>query len=358
MGLTKTSQNSKRLFIPLKKPLVIGGSERSIVVYEHDSTESIKIQLAENEIDRDRCHYCVIEEQGEDYFVARYQEKKTRPHVRMLPGGRYMVLNTDADEIRECRKRSPEEEYKRFRSSLKRSFNNLDKLIRSNFNEKDKKQQLHLVLTYREPVYKSEVLYRDFEVFWKRYKRHFKGHKLEYIVIVEPHDEPKKGKEWRGWHMHVLVKTDQEKIYSNNDNVTMKLWGNGHTKTGRLPKDAENYFAGYFTGKGRSTDKARKKANLTKYYTERMNIYRNSRGLKKPAVTPSTYSEVREKLGDKPSYSLSLELVKETEIGEEVVNRMRTDVYDFRNKENVGVNESDGAGGDEKKSGDSGKGKT
>lgn len=150
-------------------------------------------------------------------------------------------------------------------------------------------------------------LYADFKNFNARLKRHLKV-KYEYIVAMEP--------QGRGaWHGHVVLIFDSKAPYIAND-VMASIWGNGFTKTKKLD-DVDNvgaYLTAYlgdmeleelktcdkvheFIGKdlkvkevefeedGVKKTKQYIKGARLHMYPPKFNIYRCSKGIKKPIVT-------------------------------------------------------------------------
>ncbi len=176
-------------------------------------------------------------------------------------------------------------------ANLKRTFNNLRGLIRTNFSE-NATNQLFITLTYRKNMKDSKQLYEDFKLFYKnlqyRYKDKFK---FEYIAIAEPQE--------RGaWHMHVLLKTQNDADILFIDNKALQLiWGHGYTDTQKLKSDdVGTYFVAYFTDlideskkpleemSSEEKSKARVKGGRLHFYPKGFKFYRTSRGIVKPTI--------------------------------------------------------------------------
>lgn len=153
---------------------------------------------------------------------------------------------------------------------LRRTIRRLRMLINANFSGGP--NELFITLTYADNVRDLGKVYRDFVVFFKRLKRRYKGYKFEYIAVVEPQE--------RGaWHLHVLIKADVGNLYIPNEDIA-DMWGQGFTQTKRLEQvdNVGAYLSAYLT------DMDGVKGKRLHYYPPFANIYRTSRGIKKPQV--------------------------------------------------------------------------
>jgi hypothetical protein len=177
---------------------------------------------------------------GENHLMIKWQEKPTHCHVKVLPGRKYMVLSTK--EVKDMafnpRKR---------KDRLRKTFEDLRWLIRSNFTEGGQNQVL-LTLTY--PYHQSDTFQAldDFEDFWKRLKYHLSGHKLDYISVLEPQGSG-------SWHFHVMIKSDQSELWIDKHTIK-RIWGQKRRTDGewtgayieRLKSDDVGaYYVSYFT---------------------------------------------------------------------------------------------------------------
>ena len=157
-------------------------------------------------------------------------------------------------------------------SSLWGTIRRLRMIINANFFGEP--NELFITLTYRENMTDVKRLYRDFENFYKRLKRRYKEYKFEYIYAIEP--------QFRGaWHVHLLLKAmNVEYLYIPNNEIA-ELWGYGFTKTKRI-ENVDNvgaYLSAYLT----NLEDGGKGARLY-LYPPGVNIYRTSRGIKKPHI--------------------------------------------------------------------------
>lgn len=195
--------------------------------------------------------------------------------------------------------------------SLRRTFKNIRNLINTNFT--GAKNELFFTITYADNVTDTNKLYKDFDKFIKKLKYEFKDTKIEYINVVEP--------QARGaWHCHVLIKfVDLKKIYIPNKHIA-ELWGQGFTSVKSIDtKGVDNlgaYLSAYLADvvvdlndlssiegvKGNYKVEVKEingekksviKGGRLHMYPLGMNIYRASRGIKKPIEYYDTFENIR-----------------------------------------------------------------
>lgn len=199
--------------------------------------------------------------------------------------------------------------------SVRRTLANIRQIINANCTEPEK---LHwITLTYAENMTDTKRLYKDFRDFWKRFKRWCvkQGYEPpEYITVVEP--------QGRGaWHCHCIFIWKQKRPFIDNNSVFAKLWGHGFTKIKAVKADCDNigaYFSAYLADmpldefqksgmietlkqsvqveqKQDETGKSKKyvKGARLRLYPVGMNIYRTSRGIKKPEVEKLTPQQAK-----------------------------------------------------------------
>jgi hypothetical protein len=211
---------------------------------------------------------------------------------------------------------------------IKKSMRRLEQLIKTNFDAVGNAlNALFVTLTYEGAnMTDTDRLYDDFDKFMKRLKYAMKGHKLDYIVVAEPHESG-------GWHMHMLLKSDQPKLWIDNNEQMQPLWGQGFTKTVRLKSDDVGcYYTAYFSNveapisfteadpdpeaeyaftKDDETGKQKrfKKGDRLRFYPKHFKFYRASRGIERPLPEQKKYSEVPKDLG-KPVRADTYEISK------------------------------------------------
>ena len=207
-----------------------------------------------------------------------------------------------------------------------------------NTNVVDPKKCKWITLTYRQedrkPMRDTIRLYNDIKNFMKRLRYQYKGYQLEYIMACEPQASG-------SWHGHLILIFDSIPPYIPNKTIE-HLWQQGFTKTQKL-NDIDNvgaYLTAYLG------DMEFNKENISKLidsglnlseidfkqvdqidgiklkepksfikggrlylYPPNFNLYRCSRGIKKPTKEYWQYSVIKEKAGlTKPTYSKGIKL--------------------------------------------------
>ncbi|MCX8129413.1 MAG: hypothetical protein N3I35_04850 [Clostridia bacterium] len=278
----------------------------------------------------------------------------------------YAVIDRNTGEILETKEYKLNENRAQNTSGLKRTMKNIRDLINNNFTGAN--NELFLTLTYRhtdgKPMTDVNKASSDFEHFIKRFRRKCrKFPDIEYIAVLEPQESG-------AWHWHLLVMftnwTRDRQIKIDNNAVIEPLWRHGFTKTKALNNNDNigAYLSAYLTNveineqnkdvvfssvyksgeeiviaekevKGEAGKKIKKKfikGGRLHYYPSGTNIYRCSRGIKKPTPQLMIYSEVRETIiGDKvPDFARTI--VIEGEINDGGITRtLNTITYEHYN---------------------------
>lgn len=217
--------------------------------------------------------------QGDNFIDVRYSVKPYVEKIKRINKDWYYLIKTG--EYKEYARMDKDAQQRSKVSALKRTFNDLRMLIRTNFTDSTN-NQLFITLTYaqegrEQPTHKE--LYVDFKKFVMRLKTHLKHHKLEYIVVFEP--------QGNGWfHCHMMLKsTNQERLYIHYDTLN-KLWGLGMTETERLKStDVGSYYTAYFTDLLLDVDNntsEKVKGGRLHFYPKGFKFYRCSRGIERP----------------------------------------------------------------------------
>lgn len=221
-------------------------------------------------------------------------------------------------------------------SSLKRTFKKIRDLINNNFI--GGQNELHIVLTYAENMTDTKRLYRDFEVFIKRFKRRYKDLDFDYLTIVEP--------QGRGaWHHHLLLRVNNKSCVFIPSNVLSELWGNGFVKVRSLYNLTDNigaYLSAYLSdievsnscnlsnSVVKEVDGKKKKflkGGRLRLYPVGMNIFRKSRGIVYPEVFQGKYKEIKKIIGDcSPTYKKSIGVY----VDDKIVNCITYEHYNLK----------------------------
>lgn len=234
--------------------------------------------------------------------------------IEKLNANEYVDLRTG--EVKEFQHTASRAEDK---ASVAQSLRNLRDIVNSNLNAPE--TALWVTLTYRENMRDPRRLYEDFHAFIKRFRRYLRkrGRPLvEYIAAAEP--------QGRGaWHLHCLFLFPEKAPFIPNTHMA-KLWGHGFTKTNSL-KGVDNpglYLTAYLgdmelteaamsgTTRGRlgevetedeqghKVKKAVIKGARLHLYPPGFNLYRCSRGVKRPQVMQMTEWEAQRIIGTAP----------------------------------------------------------
>jgi hypothetical protein len=199
----------------------------------------------------------------------------------------------------------------------------------------------------------TERLYKDFRDFNKRLKYLLSkdGHSYEYIACVEP--------QGRGaWHMHLVMIFAGQAPFVSND-VMFKVWGHGFTSTKKLD-DVDNVGA-YLTAYLGDMDldeyqllSTQEKNDLKVYgikeveidgvsksiikggrlhmYPPKFNLYRASRGVKKPIVSYDIEKNAQKKVSAGTlTFEKTIEL---TDSDSQFINRINYRYYNLLKDKN------------------------
>lgn len=260
-----------------------------------------------------------VTEMGNVIEITYFSKQNKKQTIRLLENGMYLELSTG--EIRECKK--SEKRVDRI-NALKVSFRKLRNIINANVINPCYCQWI--TLTYVENMRDNKRLYIDFENFIKRY-RYFvkKDYKtsFEYIAVPEPQA---KGGKFRSWHFHVITIFEKKPPFVPNE-ILRKLWGFGFVSIKSLSKvdNVGAYLSAYLTNIPvtdganiseedlENIEKKYIKGGRLVYYPAGMNLYRCSRGIKKPKITEMTYREAKNLVhGTVETYRKTVKIVDES----------------------------------------------
>lgn len=269
---------------------------------------------------------------GNIYEVCYMKKKNHMIYTKLLDKDHYIDLRTYdyTGEIYTCNHiENRSQNLFQVGQSLKRLRDYI------NTNVIDTKLCKWITLTYKENMTDTKRLLKDFEKFIKRFRYHFKDYKIEYIVAMEP--------QGRGaWHCHCIFIFDKTPPFIKNNEELEKLWPYGFTNITNL-KSIDNvgaYLTAYlgdmeFTidnvsllqqnglevskmtlkdvneieGKKLKTPKSFIKGGRLYLYPPNFNLYRISKGIKKPIKEYMNYKKVKEKIGAlTPTYSIAYDI--------------------------------------------------
>lgn len=211
------------------------------------------------------------------------------------------------------------------KASVKQSLRKLRDLVNSNLENPE--SALWVTLTYRENMTDPARLYEDYRRFWQRFKYHLSKQDYppaEYIIAAEP--------QGRGaWHLHCLFLFPGKAPFIPNSDMA-RIWRHGFTKTQSLKgvgnpglyltaylgnmELTEAVNAGTFQAKrlveSRDKSKAVIKGGRLTLYPPGFNLYRFSRGVKRPEVWQSTEQEAQVEISGMPlTYEKTISITDE-----------------------------------------------
>lgn len=275
------------------------------------------------------------------YEICYLQHRNSSCPIQKLDKDSYIILNTG--EVKDCNHIENRAENK---LQVSQSLKRLRDYINTNVSDVSKCKWI--TLTYAENMTDTKQLYNDFKKFIMRFK--YKYGKFEYIVACEP--------QGRGaWHCHCIIIFNQKAPYIPNK-IIEELWGNGFTKTNKLDNvdnigayltaylgdlelsSCQEYNIAYnaedvkvITEVGDiklKTPKRFVKGGRLCMYPPGFNIYRVSRGIKKPIKEYYSYHVIKEKEGlRQPTYSSSLLL---TDSEKNFSNKIIYEYYNTKRK--------------------------
>lgn len=261
-------------------------------------------------------------------FEICYLEKTNRTiTTQLIDKDHYIYLNTG--EIFECNHIENRSESKfQVGQSLKRLRDYI------NTNVVDTNKCKWITLTYAKNMQDTKQLYKDFQKFMQKLRYQYKDYKIEYITACEP--------QARGaWHMHLILIFDKVAPFIPNATIE-KLWDKGFTKTNKLDNidNIGAYLTAYLGDMELTQENLQeleknglKMANIKikqvneieniklkepksfikggrlYMYPPNFNLYRISRGIKKPIKEYLSYQVAKEKIGCiKPTYTKGIKI--------------------------------------------------
>lgn len=251
-----------------------------------------------------------VKQMGNIVEVMYCEKKNSEIYIKKISDSEYIDLRTG--EVKECNKI---ENRACNINSVRQSLCRLRDYI--NANVTDTKKCKWITLTYKENMTDVEQLYKDFKKFNMRLRYQLSKDNLsyEYIVAMEP--------QGRGaWHAHLLLIFDTVAPYISN-NFIANTWGHGFTVTKKLDNvdNVGAYLTAYlgdmdFVEFNGLSEEDRKGLNISDIkeveiegvkkaivkgarlhmYPPKFNLYRCSRGIKKPIITYETEKDAQKKV--------------------------------------------------------------
>ena len=247
-----------------------------------------------------------VKEMGNIIELMYCERKNHKIFIKKISDAEYIDLRTG--EVKECNKIDNRAGNL---NSVRQSLSRLRDLLNTNITDVSKCRWV--TLTYAENMTNPKKLYEDFKKFNMRMR--YKGYEYEYIVCMEP--------QGRGaWHAHLVMIFEGQAPYIENK-VMASIWGHGFVKVKKL-EDVDNvgaYLTAYlgdmdisdahnlsneelngmrsFGLKEVEVDGIKKsilKGARLHMYPPKFNLYRFSKGIKKPIVNYETEKKAQKKV--------------------------------------------------------------
>lgn len=235
---------------------------------------------------------------------AKTVHKPKRGSIKKISKNQYIVLSTGEIRNFENNKKKTDDNIR----SLRRALEDCRDLINANVTSEE--NAISLTLTYKDIVYDTKQVGKDFTAFIRRLRN--KIGDCEYIYILELQ---KRG----SWHIHAIIIFDKPAPYISNDDIAI-MWGKGIVSSEEINNIKR--LSLYLTAKINKE----KDGNTTikgipiNMYEKGMKIYRYSRGLDKPQAVYKTGREVNMDIANKT-------LVYDTQYDYTAANGFHTVVY-------------------------------
>lgn len=219
--------------------------------------------------------------QGNIVEVTELDARNRRCHARKIDARHWVDSDGEIHEYEKNGERRTDNG-----QELRQTFRTIRALVNTNCVEPEKIRWI--TLTYAENMTDTVRLYKDFDMFWRRFKRRWG--KAEYLTVIEP--------QARGaWHVHLIAIWQYKAPFVPNLELA-QCWGQGFVQV-KAVTNCDNlgaYLSAYLADLPVNVDDARAQekpcADGTKkhilkggrlhMYPKGMQVYRHSRGIKKP----------------------------------------------------------------------------
>lgn len=269
-----------------------------------------------------------LKEMGHIFEIVAVEKRNTSINIQKLDNDYYLLKSTG--EVLPC---NHIENRSQSKAQVAQSLGRLRDYINTNATEPLNCKWL--TLTYAENMQDTKKLYTDFKIFIKKMrtptiKNKYKYNNCEYIVAAEPQE--------RGaWHLHVLLIFDKKAPFIPNNELAT-LWGHGFTVTKKLDNidnigayltaylgdmelDTKNKsnsainaskikLVDYLDENGQAKTKQIIKGGRLHLYPPKFNLYRISKGIKKPIVNYLEYNKAIKKVGvgEQPNFCKTINI--------------------------------------------------
>ena len=252
-----------------------------------------------------------LKKMGNIYEICWCEHKNSKAPITKIDKNHYVVNATG--EVKESKHINNRYESK---AQLSQSFKRLRELI--NTNATNVGNCRWVTLTYREHITDTEVAYRDFDKFIKRFRYRYGD--VEYINVCEPQGNGR-------WHFHCLM-IFPSKAYLSAHVSDVSIEEADELNINYNESDIKE--VNYINGKKTNNPKYFIKGARLSLYPPNFRLYRTSRGIKQPEKEYLTYKEAKEKIGlAEPTYSKSIQL---TDIDRQFNSKIIYEHYNTKRK--------------------------
>lgn len=283
-----------------------------------------------------------VKDMGNVIELMYSQHKNTSCPILKISGEQYVDMRTgEVKNITHNKSRADD------KNSVRASLNTLRDLINTNVHTPS--HCLWVTLTYAENMTDTKRLYTDCDKFIKRMKYRYR---FQYIVAMEPQN--------RGaWHAHMIMIFDGKAPFIPNNELA-QIWGHGFVTIKKL-EDIDNigaYLTAYLGDMeleeaqsagmnisnkeikfleldeaGKKVKKAFIKGARLHMYPPKFNLFRHSRGIKKPDISYSTEKEARKKVGyGEPTFERTAKISDESSGFSNILNYRQFNILREKNQ--------------------------
>lgn len=255
------------------------------------------------------------------------KNKNNKCRVKLLPNNMYQ--NVETGEIKPCKKQI--DNRSQGKDSLRKTFRKIREAINTNCTDVRKCKMI--TLTYKENMMDTKKIYNDVKKFIMKFN--YRYGESEYISVCEPQSSG-------SLHAHIIFIWEDIAPYIDYDDV-IKIWGKGFVKVSPLYGKVDNlgaYFTAHLsdlpveecdmiyeeickknlfvkevyldaeTGKELKNPKCYVKGARLDLYPPNFNIYRHSKGIKKPIKEKMEYRGALKKVdSDEPTFESCIQVL-------------------------------------------------
>lgn len=247
--------------------------------------------------------------------------------IKNLPGNKYQNLETG--KISSKRKHEKRSEFPfKFRNSV----SELERLIELNFIGSN---GYFITLAYGFNYVKVDEVQKDFEKFYHRFHYYYgkrTNTKLSFIRVLEPKEISEEFAEEfaeeiiEGWHIHLLVKAEDETDLKITEDQIAKMWGNDNVYVCPISKSGVVSSEKICKNENNSISVLHMENDLMHFYNSNTKLFTCSQNIKRPIVHKMTRQEMKETV---TGYDCQYDIITRFEKGKipHLINAVRYEKY-------------------------------